>query len=124
MEFLPHIIAFLAFASLFIIPLALRIKRSGRIKTERPAYDELLKDLFTPNQSYKRQSTEQNEPSQPTRSEINFDRYLAWRGGRHHGSNTRPNTPTEQTFKCKTCQDTKKIIRGHDGRRIRCPTCS
>ena len=31
--------------------------------------------------------------------------------------------PSQRHYDCVTCNDTGKIIRGHDGKKITCPAC-
>ena len=58
------------------------------------------------------------------RADRNYRQYRAWRGDRHHGiQSTNNDKPAPKAPDCTSCRDTKSIIRGYDGRKIRCPRC-
>ena len=60
-------------------------------------------------------------------SRRNYDRYRSWRGGQHHeiGPKSQGSSHSVRTSgtACSLCNSTGSIIRGHDGRKIRCPGC-
>ena len=59
---------------------------------------------------------------QANNNEGKYQRYLFWRSGqRHQTEQGKPERPKPKI--CPTCNDTRLIIRGYDGRRITCPSC-
>ena len=146
MEFIPHIIAILLLAA------GLYLALSTRRRMPRPRLQRFWKTRpkSQPPQANQRPQTREPDPEltkriQETRdaaqaqylaniatqaetarnrADRNYRQYRAWRGDRHHGiQSTNNDKPAPKAPDCTSCRDTKSIIRGYDGRKIRCPRC-
>ena len=146
MEFIPHIIAILLLAA------GLYLALSTRRRMPRPRLQRFWKTRpkSQPPQANQRPQTREPDPEltkriQETRdaaqaqhlaniateaetarnrADRNYRNYRGWCGGRHHGIEPgEQDKPTSKEPDCTSCKDTKFIIRGYDGRKIRCPSC-
>ena len=146
MEYAPHIIALLVLGTGVYLALSTRHSVPKlKLKSFRRS------KLFTPQvQPRKRPQTTEPDPeitrriqetrdaaqakyldniateAQTTRNkdDRNYRNYRGWRGGRHHELEPTPEyKDVPKAPDCTSCNDTKFIIRGYDGRKIRCPSC-
>ena len=134
MEFTPHIIAVLLLVTgLYLALLTRRRKpRPGlqrfwktRPRSKPPRANQRPQVREPDPELTKRiQETKDEAETARDRADRNYRQYRAWRGDRHHG--IRPpgeKKPAPKAPDCTNCRDTKFIIRGYDGRTIRCPIC-
>ena len=99
--------------------------RPQKSPTHKPLYPPEL-NLQIRKLSDEWHTAEAQEKERPDNQEMdsaNLAIYKAWRSDRYYNVDGNNEPPNRSTRSCSLCNDSKSIIRGHDGKKISCPSC-